>query len=794
MSDNLTPLKEFNSSVPKPDPEGGVYAWDALEGRLDLGKKFDKLRTESDEFWKIMSEDYKANDKASDEYVYDKMERDEFDDIMVTDMTGLKGGLLIGTSGILINGEKFSMAAPKGHEDSVKTYMKQATDNMRGAAKVFRNMKSDEPDPATADFINSGMERFAKWAEDYARLMDNEKGNLTLGIGRNLTLARVLSKGGSLPIISKLDEHPDKMNLEERRKYVQNHLEEDIRVMGDLDQPKNKRGTFFQDYMAIMDGANDELRVEYNRQEMESTGWDAKKEERYLRELKGSHEKIITAFDRIKKIENSQKYDKVLNSPVSELVGGTKEFGQRDMSIQVGYMKGEVEAIEMGYPSDQLFGLGSFGAIGGKIDRMQRYNEFAISEKQKSINEIDKQIKEYTRKSQKAQTLAERHAAHNKIEEYKKKKKAAKDDLNQLKEKEAGDNAVFEEYEGIKSEVWGKKYSGPETALDAWHKAKGFIDKYPQLGIYQNETEITYIRNANELADKTKDMKDISAAMSEFNTKRSDKWLSSESKQHKKLREASESLQRDMKAYKSGVYQDGPNKGKFMKEEERIALREVIEKKADEVSKQADEYEKSHKAPSTLEGKQRKAGAAKLKSVAAAFKDSISKDRDLELGIDRKLSARVKDTVEVMNAPTEGKDPLSQRMNNDYEEFQRINSNPEAHEREFKIALANVIAGKTLDQGIRMGKVTEEQASQVWDHTSKIIRTRDSSFIKMAEEVYNNPKERQQLSLMEPGEIYAKLVLRKQNEKLREAVAKQNPPERHANKTMQQQGPVVGQV
>ena len=719
---------------PRPNEDGTEYVWDALGGRVAQGRMVNKISLESSEFWFMAREDWDARDTSLNNNYYRFHPKDEFgspDDCY--DARNIEGEHA-GDTAVVVSGDKFSMVVAEGHEQDAKQFVNECTEVIHDSAKIMRGMKSDDPDKKTAELIDRSAERIAKWADDYADIMGNEHGNFALAEGRSATLTQTVVKCGSLPKLSVNKELSACENYKDRVNYMHRFMDNTIRTMHQLEKPEGERISIFDDYMDIMDGGNSEIRVEYHRQHMEETGWDANKDAIYQAELKASHEKIIKAFENLCKIEDADYYKNVLNNDLPEMTGNKPS---RDFSPEVGYMRGENQAIDLGYPSDQMFALGELGATEGIIERNIRQKETSLR------NENNPEQKQ-------------------KLEEEKQKLSDA-----------------MEELSGIKQELWGRKYQSPEDTLEVYHRQNEFVDKHPEFRFLRNGDTFRKARELNTLADKTADLKAISAAMGDFNAKRTDKWFSSESTPHKNLRESAERLQREVKAYKTGIYQEGDKKGKKMSEEERIALREAIERRADEVSRNADTYLGKRKGErSTEAGNRRKAGAEALRAAADSIRESIAADRSRDVeyqealaaqrGYDRELNRnmqqalntpedRAMSEVEYRNAWHSNKIQDKDRMIHVFDQiYKEYRENPYDDEN-----LANVIAAKSLSMAVKNGKMKPLDAINNVDSMSdQIFKTDGFKTVRTTS-----------LKDMEPGEIYAKWALAEQDAKYKKVEA-----------------------
>lgn len=192
----------------------------------------------------------------------------------------------------------------------------------------------------------------------------------------------------------------------------------------------------YDDYMTMMSSAAREVKVQYERQKMENTGWDAEKEARYLNMLRLEHQKTVEAYDRLWEIDDEQQYDSVLNNPLDHLVG--KESGNtRDMNYAVGFLRGEMRAIDLGYDSRHLNILGQFAA-----------QEQDLKKKIHSVERDLSRLKKNAEKEEGAEKDPE-------------KKKAIHDQylkwIDTAQEKQTRYSAYQKELDELKKKIWDKR-------------------------------------------------------------------------------------------------------------------------------------------------------------------------------------------------------------------------------------------------------------------------------------------------------------------------------------------------
>lgn len=135
-----------------------------------------------------------------------------------------------------------------------------------------------------------------------------------------------------------------------------------------------------------------------------------------------------------------------------------------------------------------------------------------------------------------------------------------------------------------------------------------------------------------------------------------------------------------------------------------------------------------------------------------------------------------------------GKDELSAARKADLEEFQKEGNkmSPEKYAN----SLSRIIAGKSLQMQVNKGKMKPEKAAGMLDKASKALQE-DKFFKDMVKEAMNNPKAREEMGNMEPGEMLAKMAHKKVNENMEKKAVKMQAKKQLA-KQAEQQAPGMG--
>ena len=192
----------------------------------------------------------------------------------------------------------------------------------------------------------------------------------------------------------------------------------------------------FEDYMTVLESGLRGTKVEYHRQHMEQSGWDEKKENIYLKELRDDYSKTVMAFDRLWNVDNRGQYDKFLDNTLDHMLGKTAG-NNRDMNASMGMMRGYVRAIDMGYDSRHLFVLG----IVGMQDQLLRKYESATRD--------DLENKEHTE--------AEKAGLRQYLESIRKYR---------------------EDFDKFRDDLWNKRVHSKQEMEDADNRLNAFLDSH----------------------------------------------------------------------------------------------------------------------------------------------------------------------------------------------------------------------------------------------------------------------------------------------------------------------------
>ena len=128
----------------------------------------------------------------------------------------------------------------------------------------------------------------------------------------------------------------------------------------------------------LFHSATEEVRVQYNRQRLEKQpgGWTQEKENEYLRDLKAAHENVIRNFDNFAQFDGRTDgsltrhfLDIDLNQTVAKRLSGAHRY----KDATVGELRGEVQAMNNGWSSNELPVLGMIGAIDASLKVYEKF-------------------------------------------------------------------------------------------------------------------------------------------------------------------------------------------------------------------------------------------------------------------------------------------------------------------------------------------------------------------------------------------------------------------------------------
>lgn len=401
----------------------------------------------------------------------------------------------------------------------------------------------------------------------------------------------------------------------------------------------------------------------------------------FANQIKESNDALIAIYEHRITGDREEKFGKYFKNWGGE--NGTVS-GNRGVNSAIAAMKEENAALDRGWDPTRISDYKGIKRICDNCRRDAFTDQYAdpvfdgMKERMAQLAALNPENKTFTSKKE--------------FDAYLKDLHSAMENLSREVNKPEVQNAINKRNQELNDTIKDKD-SATGDEKKALHEQKRMFANNGMLLTAEKE-------NRNRLEFFSKKMErdvphiSVNAALHKFNTKRTDKWLSSESKYHKDLRECAEQLQRDMDAYRAGVYQDGSDKGKPMTAEDREKLQKRIQKEADEVDFYADVYLKQREGKRFTEaGNDRKVGAESLKIVAKEIQETIKKERERDM-LESGFSIRYEGAEKMLKYP----DPDTKRE-----------------------SLVKIIAAKSLSKMVEKGQLDAKTAlSSVPDMEKKI--------------------------------------------------------------------------
>ena len=210
-----------------------------------------------------------------------------------------------------------SAVMEESYEDAKKT--------IDSLVKAYKKMK--------LKYVNTKYSKMADIYDDIVDAFDYRKGNLIEAMNYAPYIANLMTVGGGAP----------KVDINSPQRDIDNTIEQ-LGVVNDL----------FIDFQHHIYG---ELKVQYERQEMERTGMNGLQEQTYKEKLYAQHKKVIDVFEKLRAVEDHNQYDRYLNNELAHSIRRPNLFG-RDFNFEVGCFDGECRAIENGWGYKDLRALG----------------------------------------------------------------------------------------------------------------------------------------------------------------------------------------------------------------------------------------------------------------------------------------------------------------------------------------------------------------------------------------------------------------------------------------------------
>jgi uncharacterized protein YoxC len=165
--------------------------------------------------------------------------------------------------------------------------------------------------------------------------------------------------------------------------------------MNNATDSKGNKHQAFEAYMDLCMAFKDELAADYLRQKYEDEGWTREKEDDYLQTLKKAHESTLAKYEKVWNIEDNKQYDDFLNNTWDHAMGRDPS-NERNVTKGIGFIRGELKAIENGWRPGELEVLGFVGHIDSELERrkIQYKDNPAVMKKLEEFEEDFKPLKE----------------------------------------------------------------------------------------------------------------------------------------------------------------------------------------------------------------------------------------------------------------------------------------------------------------------------------------------------------------------------------------------------------------
>ena len=311
----------------------------------------------------------------------------------------------------------------------------------REVSTHLRNKYADKKDEKSRH-LQERANRFADYAELKKEAYDPRAGNMMEAMVQAPYIVKLNTVEGGMPKIE-----------------AKGGIEECIRVMEHGDDGKSP--AIYDDYMTVMEAASKETKIQYHRQKMEADGWNSVKEQTYLRELRTAHQATVEAFDRLWQIDDKGQYDSVLDNGLDHMVGKDAS-NVRDGNDGIGYMRGEMQAIDMGYDSHHLYVLGQIGLQEQMLKKKR-------SEWEREIAKNDQILKEYQAEKAKSTPETEEYQKCEKqIKYYQEENKQLNFRIDTLEEYQ-------KDFDTFKASVWNQKVHSKEEMEVVEEKVNQFF-------------------------------------------------------------------------------------------------------------------------------------------------------------------------------------------------------------------------------------------------------------------------------------------------------------------------------
>ena len=147
------------------------------------------------------------------------------------------------------------------------------------------------------------------------------------------------------------------------------------------DEPLGKTAKPMKDLAAFFKAQTALFKAEYRKQDMMQDGYSPEDEKDYLRQLGEATAQEIEAFDKLRALEiaHPRKFDDTYLNNNLDHITGVHGKEARDCYRQVGYLRGQKQAIENGWGMHELAHLGALGELKASAEWEIRHHNYLLT-------------------------------------------------------------------------------------------------------------------------------------------------------------------------------------------------------------------------------------------------------------------------------------------------------------------------------------------------------------------------------------------------------------------------------
>lgn len=162
------------------------------------------------------------------------------------------------------------------------------------------------------------------------------------------------------------------------------------------EQIRKELGSVYDDHLDLVHYGIEEMRLQSERRDTEAElkrqgrTWGEDEEAEYTGKIKENHAKLINAYDRLSDTYlPKDKEQKFMGNPLAQSLGTAQETN-RDIFRHIGYLRGEMRALENGWNSKDMCIPGFMAAVDAQISK---YRKYGTAEEKEGIDEAEKDLR-----------------------------------------------------------------------------------------------------------------------------------------------------------------------------------------------------------------------------------------------------------------------------------------------------------------------------------------------------------------------------------------------------------------